>query len=63
MKFVSALHFARNRVTGFYGQNSKIGDLPVTEGCHLRADLKNQRFARNRGLSFTGKSQESAFCP
>ncbi|NME33148.1 vitamin B12-binding protein, partial [Lactobacillus ruminis] len=29
----------------------------------LRADSKNRRFARNRELAFTGKSQESAFCP
>ncbi|MBD9205231.1 MAG: vitamin B12-binding protein [Lactobacillus ruminis] len=47
----------------FYGQISKIGVLPVTGGCVLRADLKNRRFARNRGLCFTGKFQKSAFCP
>ncbi|WDC82861.1 vitamin B12-binding protein [Ligilactobacillus ruminis] len=40
-----------------YGQISIIGILPVTEGCILRANLKNWRFARNRGLHFTGKSQ------
>ncbi|MGO5155901.1 vitamin B12-binding protein [Ligilactobacillus ruminis] len=50
-------------MTGFYGQNSKISDLPVTGDCILRADPKNRRFARNRGLSFTGKIQKSAFCP
>ncbi|EFZ34018.1 hypothetical protein HMPREF0542_11877 [Ligilactobacillus ruminis ATCC 25644] len=50
-------------MTGFYGQNSKISDLPVTEGCHLRANLKNQYFARNRGLHFTGRIQKSAICP
>nr|WP_318654621.1 vitamin B12-binding protein [Ligilactobacillus ruminis] len=36
---------------------SKIGVLPVTEGCILRADFKNWRFARNRELTFTGRSQ------
>jgi len=30
---------------------------------HLRANLKNRRFARNRGLSFTGKSKKSPICP
>ncbi|EFZ34017.1 hypothetical protein HMPREF0542_11876 [Ligilactobacillus ruminis ATCC 25644] len=50
-------------MTGFYGQNSKIGVLPVIGDWILRADLKKRRFARNRGLDFTGKSQESAFCP
>ncbi|TGJ59124.1 vitamin B12-binding protein [Ligilactobacillus ruminis] len=40
-----------------------MGVLPVTGDWILRADLKNQRFARNRGLSFTGRSQESAICP
>nr|WP_270413124.1 vitamin B12-binding protein [Ligilactobacillus ruminis] len=42
---------------------SKIGVLPVTGGCVLRANLRNRRSARNRGLCFTGKSQKSAFCP
>ncbi|WP_288617843.1 vitamin B12-binding protein [uncultured Ligilactobacillus sp.] len=42
---------------------SKIAILPVTEGWLLRADFKNRHFARNRGLHFTGKSQESLFCP
>ncbi|RGK48269.1 vitamin B12-binding protein [Ligilactobacillus ruminis] len=40
-----------------YGQISKIGVLPVTEGCILRSDLKNWHFARNGGLHFTVKSQ------
>ena len=48
---------------GFYGQISKIGFLPVTGFCHLRANLRNRRFARIRGLTFTGKSQKSTFCP
>ncbi|WDC81039.1 vitamin B12-binding protein [Ligilactobacillus ruminis] len=42
---------------------SKITHLPVTEGRILRANLKKRPFARNRGPHFTGKSQESAFCP
>ncbi|WP_420920924.1 vitamin B12-binding protein [Ligilactobacillus ruminis] len=42
---------------------SKIDVLPVTEGWVLRANLKNRRFARNRGLAFTGRFQESSFCP
>ncbi|RGK47248.1 vitamin B12-binding protein [Ligilactobacillus ruminis] len=50
-------------MTGFYGQNSKIGVLPVTGDWILRAKFKNQRFARNRGLSFTGRIQKSAICP
>ena len=33
-----------------------LADLPVTEGGILRANPKNQRFARNRELPFTGKS-------
>nr|WP_241531861.1 vitamin B12-binding protein [Ligilactobacillus ruminis] len=37
--------------------------LPVTDGCFLRADSKNRRFARNRELTFTGRIQESSFCP
>ena len=41
----------------FYGQILRIGFLPVTEGWVLRANPKNQRFARNRGQHFTGKSQ------
>ncbi|WDC83059.1 vitamin B12-binding protein [Ligilactobacillus ruminis] len=36
---------------------SKIGVLPVTEGCILRANLNNRNFARNGGLHFTGRSQ------
>ncbi|RGK48268.1 vitamin B12-binding protein [Ligilactobacillus ruminis] len=36
---------------------SIIGVLPVTEGCILRAGLKNWRFARNGGPVFTVKSQ------
>jgi hypothetical protein len=47
LKFVSALHFARNRVTGFYGQISKISDLPVTGDWILRANPRNRCFARN----------------
>ena len=47
----------------FYGQITEIDVLPVTEGCFLRADFKNRLFARNRVLSFTGKSQKSTFCP
>nr|WP_225416608.1 vitamin B12-binding protein [Ligilactobacillus ruminis] len=42
---------------------SKIGFLPVTESWLLRANLKNRRFARNRGLAFTGRFQKSPFCP
>nr|WP_318531254.1 vitamin B12-binding protein [Ligilactobacillus ruminis] len=41
----------------------RIAVLPVTESWLLRANPKNRRFARNRGLAFTGKSQESLFCP
>ncbi|MEO2767656.1 vitamin B12-binding protein [Ligilactobacillus ruminis] len=37
--------------------------LPVTEIFLLRANLRNRRFARNRRLPFTGKSQKSSFCP
>ena len=47
----------------FYGQISRIGFLPVTEGWILRAEFKKRHFDRNRELPFTGKSQESAFCP
>ncbi|RGK46081.1 vitamin B12-binding protein [Ligilactobacillus ruminis] len=47
----------------FYGQIPRIAVLPVTEGWLLRANLKNRRFARNRGLHFTGKFPKSAFCP
>ncbi|WP_288552993.1 vitamin B12-binding protein [uncultured Ligilactobacillus sp.] len=50
-------------MSAFYGQISKIGILPVTEGCILRANPKKRPFARNRGLTFTGKSQKSTFCP
>ncbi|TGJ59125.1 vitamin B12-binding protein [Ligilactobacillus ruminis] len=46
-----------------YGQNSKIGVLPVSEGWILRAEFKNRCFARNRGLHFTGRIQKSVFCP
>nr|WP_225416571.1 vitamin B12-binding protein [Ligilactobacillus ruminis] len=34
-------------MTGFYGQISKIGVLPVTGDWILRAEFKNRRFARN----------------
>nr|WP_252266043.1 vitamin B12-binding protein [Ligilactobacillus ruminis] len=37
--------------------------MPVTGGCILRANLKKRRFARNRGLAFTGQSQKAPFCP
>nr|WP_270351272.1 vitamin B12-binding protein [Ligilactobacillus ruminis] len=37
--------------------------LYVTGCCLLRANPKNRRFARKRALPFTGKSQESPFCP
>ena len=47
----------------FYGQIPKIAILPVTAGWVLRADSKKRRFARNQDLHFTGKSQESPFCP
>ena len=47
----------------FYGQITEIDVLPVTGGCILRANLRNRRFDRNRGLHFTGKSQKSPFCP
>ncbi|MBD8999105.1 vitamin B12-binding protein [Ligilactobacillus ruminis] len=50
-------------MAGFYGQILKIAILPVTGDWILRANLKNRRFARNRGLHFTGKSQKSSFCP
>ncbi|WKB71739.1 vitamin B12-binding protein [Ligilactobacillus ruminis] len=42
---------------------SKIAVLPVTGDWLLRANLRNHRFARNRGLHFTGKSQKMPFCP
>jgi len=44
-------------------QNGQKRTLYVTEGCLLRANPKNRRFARKRVLPFTGKSQEMAFCP
>jgi len=47
----------------FYGQITEIAFLPVTEGCLLRANPRNRRFARNRRPPFTGKSQKSTFCP
>ncbi|HCI90028.1 MAG TPA: vitamin B12-binding protein [Lactobacillus sp.] len=50
-------------MTAFYGQIPEIAILPVTEDWVLRAEFKNRRFARNRGLHFTGKSQKAAFCP
>ncbi|RGK46820.1 vitamin B12-binding protein [Ligilactobacillus ruminis] len=37
--------------------------LPVTGDWLLRANPKNRRFARNRELAFTGKSQKATFCP
>nr|WP_270351780.1 vitamin B12-binding protein [Ligilactobacillus ruminis] len=37
--------------------------LPVIEGRLLRANSKNRPFDRNRGPTFTGKSQKSTFCP
>ncbi|MFJ6965817.1 MAG: vitamin B12-binding protein [Ligilactobacillus ruminis] len=40
-----------------------MGVLPVTVSCILRAYFKNRRFARNRGLAFTGIFQKSTFCP
>ncbi|WP_271867416.1 hypothetical protein [Ligilactobacillus ruminis] len=46
-----------------YGQIPEIDVLPVTGGCVLRANPKNRRFARNRRLHFTGKSQKSTICP
>ncbi|RGK44448.1 vitamin B12-binding protein [Ligilactobacillus ruminis] len=42
---------------------SRIDVLPVTGSCILRAYFKNRRFARNRGLHFTGRFQKSTFCP
>ncbi|MBT9626954.1 vitamin B12-binding protein [Ligilactobacillus ruminis] len=51
------------KISGFYGQIPKIDHLPVTEGRLLRANLKNRPFARNRGLTFTGRFQKSTFCP
>ncbi|MGM9893051.1 MAG: hypothetical protein ACI31P_01760, partial [Ligilactobacillus ruminis] len=53
-------------VTGdwiFYGQNSKISDLPVIGDWILRADPKNQRFARKRGLSFYGQNSKIGVLP
>ena len=47
----------------FYGQIPRISVLPVTWGWHLRANPKNQRFARDVGLTFTGKSKKKPFCP
>ncbi|UWP41198.1 vitamin B12-binding protein [Ligilactobacillus ruminis] len=44
-------------------ENSQKRALSVTEGCLLRANPKNQRFARNGRLDFTGKSEKSPFCP
>ena len=61
------LNVCENQIGDFvfhnYGQIPRIDILPVTEDCILRANLKNRHFARNRGLTFTGKSQESLFCP
>ncbi|MEQ2870774.1 vitamin B12-binding protein [Ligilactobacillus ruminis] len=37
--------------------------LPVTGNWILRANFKNRRFARNRGLGFTGIFQKSRICP
>ncbi|MEE0004077.1 MAG: vitamin B12-binding protein [Ligilactobacillus ruminis] len=37
--------------------------MPVIGIRILRADFKNRRFARNRGLHFTGIFQKSTFCP
>ena len=48
---------------GFYGHIPKIDILPVTGSCILRAYFKNRRFARTRGLAFTGISPKSTFCP
>ncbi|WDC79643.1 vitamin B12-binding protein [Ligilactobacillus ruminis] len=42
---------------------TKIAILPVTVRRVLRANFKNRRFARNRGLHFTGRFQKSPFCP
>ncbi|RYS72265.1 vitamin B12-binding protein [Ligilactobacillus ruminis] len=44
-------------------QNGQKRTLYVTEGCLLRANSKNRRFARKLVLPFTGKSQKSPFCP
>nr|WP_270756127.1 vitamin B12-binding protein [Ligilactobacillus ruminis] len=56
--------YGHNRAgSSIYGQIPEIAILPVTEGCVLRANPRNRRFARNRGLCFTGKSQKSTFCP
>ncbi|MCI5767785.1 MAG: vitamin B12-binding protein [Ligilactobacillus ruminis] len=41
----------------------RISVLTVTENWVLRANIKNQRFARNRGSPFTGISQKSPICP
>ncbi|RGK48243.1 vitamin B12-binding protein [Ligilactobacillus ruminis] len=41
----------------------RIAVLPVSVCCLLRANPKNRRFARKWVLPFTGKSQESPFCP
>ncbi|RGK46806.1 hypothetical protein DXD09_05395 [Ligilactobacillus ruminis] len=46
-----------------YGQIPRIDILPVTEDCILRANPQKRPFARNRGLTFTGRFQESLFCP
>ncbi|EGM52923.1 hypothetical protein LRU_00858 [Ligilactobacillus ruminis SPM0211] len=46
--------------SGFYMQREVS---PVTGCCILRAYFKNQRFARNRELHFTGIFQKSTFCP
>ena len=46
-----------------YGQIPRIDVLPVIEDCILRANPKKRCFVRNRGLTFTGKSQESPICP
>ena len=50
-------------MTGFYGQISKIGDLPVTGDWILRAEFKNQRFARNRGTGFYGQISKISVLP
>ncbi|MBD9000395.1 MAG: vitamin B12-binding protein [Lactobacillus ruminis] len=46
-----------------YGQILEIAVLPVTEDCHLRANPRNRRFARNRGLAIYGQISKNGILP
>ena len=45
----------------FYGQITEIDVLPVTEGCFLRANLRNRRFARIRGCLLRANHRNRRF--